>query len=151
MTIATILTKGQILQKALSKEFGDKPYYDYLNEEEIRLIHGAMEQYVTQRELYNFRWINAAFQKPQLMPKINVSPKVWAICRDEMLLMQYVFIDSDDEMARGYYWANCYGDMNRNPVVDDDYPVSYWQYIPCLAEFKFRMRGMEAESIELIK
>lgn len=72
-------------------------------------------------------WIPADLETPKLIENENYSENVLAICNGVLAVMCYCYIPGDDG---GFVWANCNGDINGDAEFDDDYNVTYWQYLP---------------------
>lgn len=77
-------------------------------------------------------WIDASKQTPDLLENENYSENVWAICNGQRMVMCYCYNPSEDDSERGYFWANCYGQIDGEAEFDDDYDVKYWQPFPSI-------------------
>ena len=77
-------------------------------------------------------WIDASKHQPDLIENEDYSVNVLAIVEGytELQVMCYCYNPSEDESERGYFWANCHGDINGEAYFDDDYDVKFWQYLP---------------------
>jgi hypothetical protein len=75
-------------------------------------------------------WINAIDEQPELINNENYSPNVLAVCNGKLMIMCYCYNPSEDDNERGYFWANCYGNIDGEAEFDDDYEVTFWQYLP---------------------
>ncbi len=82
-------------------------------------------------EILEHGWIDAKKYQPEVSEE-NYSDRVLAICDGELMVMCYCYNPSEDDEERGYFWANCYGDINGECEFDDNYEVQYWQPLPKL-------------------
>ncbi len=72
-------------------------------------------------------WISVKDKLPPLIKYSNHSDNVLAICNGKLMVMCYSYIFGDDS---GYFWTNCYGDIEGDGEFDDDYDVTHWQPLP---------------------
>lgn len=112
--------------------------YDFDNFEDYKKflgIYGWTEKMVNDiAELYSLsrnkeEWVSCEDRLPDLIAGKDYSENVFAIERGELRVMALVYINEDDQTA-GYIWANCYGDINGDAEMDDDYQVTHWQPLP---------------------
>jgi hypothetical protein len=72
-------------------------------------------------------WIDAEKETPQLIDKENYSPNVLAVCKGQLSVMCYCYIDGEDG---GFVWASCNGNIDGDAEFDDNYEVTHWMYLP---------------------
>jgi hypothetical protein len=77
-------------------------------------------------------WINAIDEQPNLINDENYSPNVLAICNGQLMIMCYCYNPSEDDAERGFFWANCNGQIDGDAEFDDEYDVTFWQYLPSI-------------------
>jgi len=75
-------------------------------------------------------WVSLNRTSPNLIEGKNYSENVLAWCNNELKVMCYCYIDSEDDEERGYVWADCNYDINGDAEFDDDYDVTHWQPLP---------------------
>lgn len=80
------------------------------------------------------RWINANFEQPTLNDE-NHSENVLAICNGQLMVMCYCYNPSEDDAERGFFWSNCNGQIDGDADFDDEYDVTFWQYLPSIVGF----------------
>ena len=76
----------------------------------------------------NNNWISVNEKRPLLIPGMNCSQNVLAICEDRLMVMCYCYIEEGENS--GYAWCNCYGDINGDGQFDDEYKVTHWMPFP---------------------
>lgn len=79
-------------------------------------------------------WINSMDEQPTLNDE-NHSENVWAICNGQLMVMCYCYNPSEDDAERGFFWANCNGQIDGDAEFDDEYDVTFWQYFPSIVGF----------------
>lgn len=84
------------------------------------LVPRAIETYT--------EWISVNEKRPLLVPGMNCSQNVLAVCEGRLMVMCYSYIEAGEDS--GYAWCNCYGDINGDAEYDDDYKVTHWQPLP---------------------
>jgi hypothetical protein len=130
-----VQSKKEILKQAMSKKYCGETYFDFLDKEEKPLIYKAMEEYAKQREIYKNGWIDANEKQPLLVENEDYSPNVLAICNGQLMVMCYCYNPSEDDSERGFFWANCNGQIDGDAEFDDEYDVTFWQYLPSIVGF----------------
>ena len=75
-------------------------------------------------------WINAMDEQPNLIEKENYSPNVLTFCNGQLMIMCYCYNPSEDDAERGFFWANCNGQIDGECEWDDEYDVKFWQPLP---------------------
>ncbi len=40
-----------------------------------------------------------------------------------------------NDAERGFFWANCNGQIDGDAEFDDEYDVTFWQYLPSIVGF----------------
>lgn len=80
-------------------------------------------------------WIDANKEQPLLVENEDYSPNVLAICNGQLMVMCYCYNTSEDDNERGYFWANCNGQIDGDSEFDDEYNVTFWQYLPSIEGF----------------
>jgi len=98
-------------------------------------VYDAMEEYAKQREIYKNGWIDANEEQPLLVENEDYSPNVLAICNGQLMVMCYCYNPSEDDAERGFFWANCNGQIDGDAEFDDEYDVAFWQYLPSIEGF----------------
>jgi hypothetical protein len=81
------------------------------------------------------RWIDANEAQPLFVENEDYSPNVLAICNGELMVMCYCYNPSEDDAERGFFWANCNGNIDGEAEFDDEYDVTFWQYLPSIEGF----------------
>ena len=81
------------------------------------------------------RWIDANEAQPLLVENEDYSPNVLAICNGQLMVMCYCYNPSEDDAERGFFWANCNGNIDGEAEFDDEYDVTFWQYLPSIEGF----------------
>ncbi len=79
-------------------------------------------------------WINVMDEHPTLNEE-NHSENVLAICKGQLMVMCYCYNPSEDESERGFFWSNCNGQIEGDAEFDDEYDVTFWQYLPSIVGF----------------
>ena len=74
------------------------------------------------------KWISVGEKLPEIRDD-NWSDNVIAWCNNRLHVMAYGYIDEGDE-GRGYVWANCYNDIDGDPLWDDNYKPTHWMPLP---------------------
>ena len=77
-------------------------------------------------------WISVKDRLPDLIEGENYSENVWTICDGERMVMCLCYNPSEDENERGYFWANCNGEIDGDAEHDDNYYPTHWQSFPPL-------------------
>lgn len=85
----------------------------------------AMEEYATQEKQ---GWVKTSERLPELIEGKDYSNNVFAFDNGDIKVMCYVFIQDGDQS--GYIWANCYGDINGDAEMDDEYAPTHWMPLP---------------------
>lgn len=78
------------------------------------------------------KWVDALYQTPELIKDKDYSKNVLAIINGQLGVACYCFHYEEDGENNGYYWANCYGNIDGDCEWDDDYEVTHWQPLPSL-------------------
>ena len=81
------------------------------------------------------RWIDANEAQPLLVENEDYSPNVLAICNGQLMVMCYCYNPSEDDAERGFFWANCNGNIDGEAEFDNEYDVTFWQYLPSIEGF----------------
>jgi hypothetical protein len=81
------------------------------------------------------RWIDANEAQPLLVGREDYSPNVLAICNGQLMVMCYCYNPSEDDAERGFFWVNCNGNIDGEAEFDDEYDVTFWQYLPSIEGF----------------
>lgn len=58
----------------------------------------------------------------------DYSPNVLAICNGQLMIMCYCYNPSKDDTEKGFFWANCNGQIDGDAEFDDEYDVTFCQY-----------------------
>lgn len=74
-------------------------------------------------------WISVKDRTPQLIEGYDYSANVLAVLDGQLAVMCYAYNHGDEETS-GYYWANCYDDINGDGEWDDDYTPTHWMPLP---------------------
>jgi len=113
-------TKDEILRKY------EDEYEYHFHEEAKKLIFKAMEKYAIELIREKLRWRDAEKELPELLPDENFSKNVFAKIKgsEEVQIMCLYVDDLGNEL-----WTNCYGDINGDGILDDDYEVVAWKHI----------------------
>lgn len=77
-------------------------------------------------------WINAMDEQPNLIENENYSQNVLAFCNGQLMVMCYCYNPSEDDAERGFFWANCNGQIDGDAEFDDEYDVKFWQPLPSI-------------------
>lgn len=84
------------------------------------------------------RWMDPKEELPPLLPNHDYSAPVLTKVKDcnDLQVMCLLFVPGDDEdddedggRKYSYMWGNCYGDINGDPYLDDNYDVIAWRPI----------------------
>ena len=76
------------------------------------------------------KWISVDEKLPETKKENDYwSENVLAWCNGRLHVMAYGYIDEGDEGC-GYVWANCYNDIEGDPVWDDNYQPTHWMPLP---------------------
>ncbi len=132
--------KRQILKEAMSVKYCGETRFDFLDAEEKPLIYNAMDEYAMQFIEQQSGWIDAEIEQPELIEDQNYSKNVLAICGGQLMVMCYCYNLSDDDDERGFFWANCNGQIDGDAEFDDDYDVTYWHHFPSVEAIPQRSR-----------
>ena len=76
-------------------------------------------------------WQDATKSQPKLNDE-NHSENVLAICNGQLMMMCYCYNPSEDDAERGFFWSNCNGQIDGDAEFDDEYDVTFWQYLPSI-------------------
>lgn len=73
-------------------------------------------------------WISVDERLPDIMEGKDYSENVFAMCEGELKVMclSRVYDSGDCSLL----WGNCYGNINGEAEVDDDYKPTHWQPLP---------------------
>ena len=71
-------------------------------------------------------WIDATKELPKPIEGKTYSENVLAICNGILSVMCYCYVHGEHG---GLSWADCYGDVNGDGYIEDDYNVTFWQPI----------------------
>ena len=75
------------------------------------------------------KWIPVEKRLPKLIEGKDYSENVLAVCNNELMVMQLCFLKNDDGNWE-YYWCNCYGNIEGDGKLDDDYTPTHWMPLP---------------------
>lgn len=77
------------------------------------------------------QWISSSEQLPTLIEGEDYSENVLAIVEGyaNIQVMCLLYIQEEDESS-GYVWANCYGKIDGDAEMDDEYNVIAWMPLP---------------------
>lgn len=81
------------------------------------------------------KWIAVEERLPDLIEGKDYSENVLVACRNELMVMQRCFIKNDDD-DWVYYWCNCYGNINGDGKLDDEYNPTHWMSLPEIPKIK---------------
>jgi hypothetical protein len=98
----------------------------------IQDVENAVKEFEADVKKQNDGWISVQDRTPDLMEGKDYSENVLAILDGNLAVMCFAWTPGEYEEGGGYYWANCYGDINGDPEWDDDYNPTYWQPLPAL-------------------
>ena len=96
-------------------------------EHQLKKVFNAGVKYATEK-----RWIDVNEKRPELINNKYYSPNVLAICNGQLMVMCYCYNPSEDESERGFFWSNCNGQIDGDAEFDDEYDVTFWQYLPSI-------------------
>lgn len=121
------------------------PREDYLSERELELEADYYEDRSlreredavvgfkgdTTRRANQSQWIKTSEQLPTLIEGEDYSENVLAIVEGyaNIQVMCLLYIQEEDESS-GYVWANCYGKIDGDAEMDDEYNVIAWMPLP---------------------
>ena len=80
-------------------------------------------------------WISVKDKLPDLIEGKDYSETVLVSCNGELMVMTLSFLP-DDNGRWSFFWANCYGDINGDGEVDDDYQPTHWMALPSIVKEK---------------
>jgi len=73
-------------------------------------------------------WISVKKRLPELIEGKDYSENVFAWCNNQLMVMTLSYLP-DDNGKWFFLWANCYGNIDGDSEVDDDYEVTHWAVI----------------------
>lgn len=103
-------------------------YSYYTNGKRIKIEQTNIEWLEESPKATGMQWVSVEERLPKLIEGKDYSENVLAICGGNLMVMAYCH--SNDEEIGGYYWANCYGDINGDPEWDDNYEPTHWMPLP---------------------
>ena len=74
-------------------------------------------------------WISVNDRLPALIENENYSENVLTWCDGKLMVMTNT-LAQDDEGDFAWFWANCYGDINGDGEIDDEYDPTHWMPLP---------------------
>jgi hypothetical protein len=104
------------------------------NDECIGFIDGIQRVMDNINSLQVNSWQDANKSQPALNDE-NHSENVLAFCNGQLMVMCYCYNPSEDDSERGFFWSNCNGQIDGDAEFDDEYDVTFWQYLPSIVGF----------------
>ena len=89
-----------------------------------QMIFSLCEQYANQS-----KWISVEDGTPEMLEGENYSKNVFAICKElhGLQVFCYCYNPSETDNERGFFWANCYQNIDGECEFDDNYTITHWQ------------------------
>lgn len=74
-------------------------------------------------------WISVKDKLPEIIKGKDYSENVLASCNGELMVVTRSF-NYDDNGNYSWFWANCYGNIDGDGEIDDDYEITHWMPLP---------------------
>ena len=74
-------------------------------------------------------WISVKDKLPEIIKGKDYSENVLACCNGELMVVTRSF-NYDDNGNYSWFWANCYGNIDGDGEIDDDYEITHWMPLP---------------------
>ena len=90
-------------------------------------LKGKVIEYANQS-----KWISVEDGTPEMLEGENYSKNVFAICKElhGLQVFCYCYNPSETDNERGFFWANCYQNIDGECEFDDNYTITHWQPLP---------------------
>ena len=121
------------------KNYPKEPLWEMMDDLSNEIKYYASSMCKRQREeLDNQRWISVKDRLPEYKrnadgSEADSSDKVFTKDKSGNLYVMELWYERD---AGGWLWANCYGDINGDAEIDDDYAdiITHWMPLPLATE-----------------
>lgn len=76
------------------------------------------------------QWVNSIKETPSIIDGHDYSENVLGIVEGQLGVYCYCRLISETPEESGYFWANCYNDINGDAEWDNEYNVTHWMPLP---------------------